>query len=134
MSNVSYDSCVLLWSKYLMTMIDDAMGAFNIPSKSLEGEKEIPPLNVQYDILREKFLKEKNGKVEFLYREQIQKNPPAHNNACNKARLFLESSRFDEVANIIGYDSEFISRTFSLVQEAITLEKRLWEELKGENE
>lgn len=48
----------------------------------------------------------------------------------HKSRYFLETESFDDTAIACGYDTYFVRKTFDYVQKAITLEKKLHEEIK----
>ena len=114
-----------LWSRVLILMVEDAMGLFKIPNEQDE-KYGAPILKEQYKAIREEMIRtgQRVIKRETLHgSDQNKRNVP-------RARHFMETSQLDEMAAIIGYDSSFVNRTFALVQEAITLEKKLFEEFK----
>lgn len=116
-----------IWARYLEIMIDDAMGMFHIPNPEADSDK-YKDLDTQYKKIVKDFKKRKNFSLNK--REQLHKKVPSNPQATLKARAFLESSQFDEIACDLGYGSLLVNKTFALVQEAITLEKKLWERFK----
>lgn len=93
-----------LWASILDTCVEDALNIF-----TLKGDRT---LEEQYA---------------DIYRERGVKKFPILSLECQRARLWMESSGFDDVVDLVGYDSEFVKRTFEYVQRAITLEKKLYE-------
>ena len=65
-------------------------------------------------------------------RQHLFKSTTEYVNTCN-SRSFFETSHFDEIALMIGYDSNFVTKTFEFIQEAITLEKKLFDMCKKED-
>lgn len=93
-----------LWKRVLQENVDDALGIFS-GSKNLEIRH-----------------------VEFLKKYKQKKLIPV-SLETRRARVWMEGSNFDLVCELAGYDSEFVSRCFQYVQKAITLEKKLYDEL-----
>lgn len=110
-----------LWTKYMALKIEDAMGIFKVPD--IKTMPITPSLQDQYEI-QLKRLKKKT----IVHRGHIYENATQWNQA-SAGRNFLESSHFDEVASDVGYDSNFVNKIFSFIQEVITLEKKLFNEL-----
>ena len=120
------------WATYLTTKISDAMGCFSIPSQHKKGQRWgcAAPVKDQYKEKRAEMVKSKKL---FDNRSQLKHVNYGRTNECDKARLFLEGSEFDEVCSIVGYGSVFVNRAFAMVQEAITLEKKLYDEFKKDD-
>lgn len=64
--------------------------------------------------------------------EEMKKLQKKNNFYCSTKRYnetralsFFESSNFNEVAGLLGYDTEFVSRTFNKIQEYLTAKKQL---------
>lgn len=122
-----------LWWAYIYLKIDDAMGCFKVPSgKRLNSNTvvNIVPLEEQYQNFRTKF---KDSGVKLPSRNYL-KSVGAYGGAsyatgyCDRARMFLESSEFDEIMEYLGYGSAYVNKWFAMVQEAITYEKKLYDE------
>lgn len=111
-----------LWATVIQANFEDALGIF----KAYDREQNRKTLQKQY----EKELR----KAEKKY-SNVRKRQHLYKNLNNymqtlKARSFFESSAFDDIAMDIGYDSNFINKTFAYIQEAITLEKKLFDAVK----
>lgn len=112
-------------AKMMMLHVDMALGLFKIPET--HSSKSIKPINEQLIAIRKKL----KGKP--IYRRHHLYNNIYEFVEVQRSRDFLERSNFDEIAHMIGYDTEFIKRTFAYVQNVITIEKRLFDELKLED-
>lgn len=97
----------------------DALGIFRIP----DPHSNVGDFEAQYKALLCKY----QGRI-FNRRSDLFSSRENFTE-CTRARVFLEKSYFDDLAGLIGYDSLFVNKTFSMVQEAITLEKKLFQEL-----
>lgn len=107
------------WSHYLTEIVRDAMGVFDFPHKNSS-------LDRQYQNLRNKYIK---NPPQFIRRSELHHRRHTADDT-SKARFFLESSNFDEIVVMIGYESEFVKRTFDMVQTAVSYEKKLFEEFR----
>ena len=114
-------------SKMMMLHIEKALGLFFIPENC--SDKSVKSLEGQAASLKEKF---KDEKYKVYRRQHLFKNI-SHYNDVAKARAYLEGSHFDDVVELVGYDTEFIKRTFNFVQRAITLEKQIFDAVKLED-
>ena len=93
-----------LWAAILERRVLDAISPFVIP----DSKNPKTAFNTQYD----KFMKLRlEGKLHIGTMQKVE---------TRKAMYFLESSHFDEVAGDLGYDSEFVKRTFNFVQKCVT--------------
>ena len=75
-------------------------------------------------------LEQQNERFIELFRNNKRKFNREFRLSCvevNQSRYFLETSQFDSIAEMCGYDSLFVNKVFAMVQEIITYEK----ELKG---
>tara|TARA_R110000850_G_C9805494_1_gene450845 strand:- start:38 stop:478 length:441 start_codon:yes stop_codon:yes gene_type:complete len=104
-----------LWMSYLLAMADDASGVFDYEMGNFE-EQEIK-------------IREKNTRKGVLYYSRFD----MQGGNTGAARVFFESSAFDEVANDVGYDTLFINKTFAKIQDAITRENNLFKSFKMTN-
>ena len=109
-----------MWQAYINTRVKDALGVFAVPDRRNS-------LAEQYQKIRQEFL---SGKRPLLsYRCQLQgQNRPYGEPICTRARYFFETSHSDIIAELAGYDDAFFDGVFSLIQQAITYEKQLWNE------
>ena len=102
-----------LWFKFIECRIHDAIGKFN-----LNG----PDLETQYNDMR----------------KGLKKSGRKYIRACSvnthSARYFFETSRFDDLAILLGYDSLFVNKVFAYIHKAITLDKKLYEEFGGNHD
>lgn len=105
------------WAQFLMFKIEDAMSLFVMPTEKTFEQ--------QYKILLKKFKKKQDAGHKIKNRSDLMKNQM---NTWN-ARYFFETDSFNYVAYVLGLDDSFIKRTFDMIQQAITLEKKLYEEL-----
>lgn len=111
-----------LWASVIMAHFEDAMGMFVLHKKK--------PLEMQYQQIRQEFIE--NKKVLYDRRElHMARNCSGINNSVMRSRKFFETSEFDTLAEILGYDSRFVNQTFGIVQQAITYERKIYEEFKA---
>lgn len=94
-------------------MAEDACGVFSYENENFEEQ--------------EKNIIKKNIKNNIVYYSRFQ----LHDQYTTPARNFFESSRFDTIANDLGYDSLFVNKTFNKIQDAITREKKIYEMFKA---
>ena len=65
-------------------------------------------------------------KIEWIKKIKRNKATFADDSINSKqARIFLESSEFDEWAVLAGYDTYFVKRAFELVQTALDIKKEI---------
>lgn len=133
MINRDQEGCRNVWAKHLVIKVEDAMGLFCIPAEKGDTRdcKGVPPLNVQYETLRKKYAKRRDERnFYFLCRSELHPVVQGYPLATEKARNMFENGEFEGISEEIGYGGEFVDRVFKLVQEAISYEKRLYEEFK----
>jgi hypothetical protein len=116
MSDIDTQSCRNLWLTAIANHMDCALNNFEVPKRT--GNKDAMSIEQQYKKLEN--LIEKSPDKFFRY----MKKP---NLDCQKSRYFFETSQFDNIAIMVGYDTNFINKVFNFIQETITLEKKLWE-------
>lgn len=115
-----------LWFRYIEERIADALGGFNIPRTDNKADM-YGTIREQYEGRRKSYKKKNRS---FRDRRELHGNKNDIGADCVKARYFLESSSFNEVCYLVNYDTHFVNRTFSFVQDAIYYEKKLWDEFK----
>lgn len=98
-----------LWAAYIVTKVADAIHPFKIP----DPHDKKTSFDVQVKEFRKKI---EEGKFRISVTSRVD---------TGRAILFLESEAFDTLAGLIGYDSEFVNRTFAMVQKYITARKQL---------
>lgn len=98
-----------LWAQVLQKNVDDALGIFG----TINASAYKPHLSLV------------DAYKEFLVK-YAHKPLPKLPYDTRKARVWMEGSNFNLVCEMAGYDTEFINRSFAYVQEAITLEKKLY--------
>lgn len=123
----------VFWSSYLTRKVSDALGCFKIPNKGNKGGHTkygyAPSLQKQYEEKRQHYIR--TGQ-KIPTRRSLQRVVHGRADDCSRARVFLESSELDEVCEAIGRGSRMAIGVFALVQEGITLEKKLYDEFKLE--
>ena len=114
-----------LWIAHIYAMVDDALGVFKLPDV-IDDTPAMESFDNQYEKIRKR-LKERDIKINS--RKQFHQNWGGVY-GTDRARHWLQYSDFDEVVRLVGYDSLFVNKIFDLVQYAITLEKKLYDEFK----
>lgn len=105
-----------LWNAVIDIKVSDAIFPFEIPVKLTTKEKPKSTIRKQYLFFKK--LKESGKK--------LPKITPEREYYMRRGIYFLESDQFDVIIENIGYDSEYVRRTFNLVQEAITYRNKLY--------
>lgn len=70
-----------------------------------------------------------NLNLEDQHRKIKEKRPyiSAYKKRCIRDGIrFLQSDQFDKIAQMVGYDTEFVRRSFDLAQRAITLRSEVY--------
>lgn len=109
-----------MWASHMILKVDDAMGLYHAP---IFG-KIAPSLEEQHRKHRERLSKGEHNIYQRNHLFQVREN---YLN-CEKGRDFLERSHFDEIIDLMGYDSLFLNKIFDYVQKSISLEKELFDE------
>lgn len=113
-----------LWFACVGTNLSDAIGPFSIPNEHLN----IPSIKTQYDKIRKDF---SIKQIRIPKRTRLHKKPLQ----TKKARAWFESSNFDDLLYMLGdHDFSLRENILNLIQEAISLEKKLFDEFCENNE
>ena len=115
-----------LWAAHIQLQFDCALGLFKVPTHDKGAATYAPPLFEQYMRISA------NLPNDVYKRQHLFKSTNEYVDVCT-SRSFFETSHFDEIALMIGYDSNFVIKTFEFIQEAITLEKKLFDMCKKED-
>lgn len=103
-----------LWNAYIIRMVSDVIYPF-----VLSDEKTVDQQAADFLIEKKRYVRYTST---FNYTDYA------------RAKIFLESSSFDEVANLAGYDSLFVSKTFAFCQDVISRKKFIEDVLKKREE
>ena len=98
-----------LWNEYIVRMVSDAIFPFVISDETSIQKQHMNFLN---------------GKKRFVRYAQNHTHIEQ-----TRALSFLESSRFNEVCFMIGYDTLFVKKTFDFVQDCLTRKKQIYKTL-----
>lgn len=99
-----------LWKAVIAQKVNDAIFPFKLPEDNVSG----------FDDQYLKYIEA--GKMPYI--------SGGRQNEINQALWFFEYGQIDTIAQLVGYDSLFVNKTFDLVQQAVTLRKRLRVELE----
>lgn len=139
-----------LWGRVFTLAVEDALGVFSIPTQFDlsddddvdDGQKKesVPLIPDQYEIIRGELtgatvptMCRGTGCFKTLSLNKADDLWPAGRESQNvsSARVFINSGHAKNIADMIGYGSEFVRRTRMLVDMAIGYETRLVEEFAG---
>ena len=98
-----------LWAAMLDRRVLDAIFPFVIPNK----QRPSTSFDEQFKAISKK---REAGRLII---------DPLQSAETRRALIFFECSHFDEVVEMIGYDSEFVKRTFDMVQKFVTARKKI---------
>ena len=114
-----------LWIAHIYAMVDDAIGVFKLPDV-IDDTPAMESFDNQYEKIRKRL---KEHDIKIISREQFHQNWGGVYDT-NRARHYITSGDFGGAVEAVGYDSLFVNKIFDLVQYAITLEKKLYDEFK----
>lgn len=106
-----------LWHAVLEEHLRAAVDPWKLPNK----DRNIPSLVEQYRVRRKNF---KKAGRRIGARKHLHKTPID----TERSREFFCYSMFDDICTSLGYDNGYVEKVFNFVQEAITLEKKLFDE------
>ncbi len=114
-----------LYQAVIYRYVKDAIGIFYIPQNTKTSRKSIEK---QYQDYRKKFKGKKfHSRVQMMQKYRRNKST-THLSDVYAARNWLCSSHFDAFVAAIDQGGVFLNKIFAFVQEAITYEKKLFEE------